>query len=592
MHPEYAFHLNLGNNRPNISQIVLRTQRAEDFLERCVTLLKGLKPGPTGRLPRSLLFFETRDEAQSASLYFRHLADMSDDVQAQINYIHAGRTKQGRERVMARFREGSYNILCATECVGLGADLPDIEVVILVKVPRDLPTLLQRIGRAGRNGRPARAFIIAESACFEKYTHKKPKSPKKKKGKGKVQLETSTQTRNVEELAPHEIEAVPGNIEYRKKMDPALRAYLEEKVCRRQNLEEFFDSPPPRSDAPNSPVPCCDLCLRATLPNYDEETDGDDKSGRLIPHILTELDRKAPLSSHPASALSLASILSAAAVIHIDEKKKTKTRVKIEIPSPAIPRHQEHKEVLETRLLELRHKIFCDPALGYSASGFSPDGLFSSEAIEYICADLSLSSLDKICTHPLVSSSKADLAFLAEHGHDLITLIDTFAQEVWCAAARTLQEQQRAAQEKKDLKKRKRPEDEEKDQRASEALQQKAIEDVSMAKRARMVQSNPAWQHGPLGTAAQSSSSVAFHSTGMTLAPAPSGSVHHQPFYPPMSATDHRHVVHGYAHAPPGPLPISPYGRLPMGTHVQPVAHSHNPVRIFSSESYLSLTST
>jgi superfamily II DNA helicase RecQ len=59
MHPEYAFHLNLGNNRPNISQIVLRTQRAEDFLERCVTLLKGLKPGPTGRLPRSLLFFET-----------------------------------------------------------------------------------------------------------------------------------------------------------------------------------------------------------------------------------------------------------------------------------------------------------------------------------------------------------------------------------------------------------------------------------------------------------------------------------------------------------------------------------------------------
>ncbi|EEY6021583.1 ATP-dependent DNA helicase RecQ [Escherichia coli] len=57
-------------------------------------------------------------------------------------------------------------VLVATKAFGLGADVPDIRNVIVTYIPDDLPDLVQMIGRAGRDGQPARAFLLWSSLAL------------------------------------------------------------------------------------------------------------------------------------------------------------------------------------------------------------------------------------------------------------------------------------------------------------------------------------------------------------------------------------------------------------------------------------------
>jgi superfamily II DNA helicase RecQ len=161
-----SFHLNLGNNRPNIMQIVTRMRRGDD-LERLNFLVDNIHCDSSGTMPRTLAFFESRDLVQKAHDHLTVLIPQS--CQEEIAYIHAGLTPHALKHIMELFRTGKINILCATECVGMGSGIGDIDLVILFKIPGNNSILVQRIGRGWRAGQATHAIIFTECSVFETF---------------------------------------------------------------------------------------------------------------------------------------------------------------------------------------------------------------------------------------------------------------------------------------------------------------------------------------------------------------------------------------------------------------------------------------
>ncbi|KAF8215472.1 P-loop containing nucleoside triphosphate hydrolase protein [Mycena galopus ATCC 62051] len=75
---------------------------------------------------------------------------------------------------MKQFRKGKIRTLVATEAAGMGADIPDIELVIQFGVPSSLAVWTQRAGRAGRfPGLQARAIMLVEKSMFRQQKPRK-----------------------------------------------------------------------------------------------------------------------------------------------------------------------------------------------------------------------------------------------------------------------------------------------------------------------------------------------------------------------------------------------------------------------------------
>lgn len=79
---------------------------------------------------------------------------------------HGGMRAADREDVQRRFRAGAARLVIATSAFGLGIDRPDVRRVVHVDPPESLDELWQEIGRAGRDGEPASATLIARPGGY------------------------------------------------------------------------------------------------------------------------------------------------------------------------------------------------------------------------------------------------------------------------------------------------------------------------------------------------------------------------------------------------------------------------------------------
>ncbi len=73
---------------------------------------------------------------------------------------HAGLDPGTRERVQRAFLSGKLEVVVATVAFGMGVDKANIRTVIHVALPGSVESYYQEIGRAGRDGLPARAILL------------------------------------------------------------------------------------------------------------------------------------------------------------------------------------------------------------------------------------------------------------------------------------------------------------------------------------------------------------------------------------------------------------------------------------------------
>jgi len=76
--------------------------------------------------------------------------------------LHGGMEQRLRDRVMSRFRDGTSDLLVATDVAARGLDIQRLSHVINYDVPADSDAYVHRIGRTGRAGREGTAITLVE----------------------------------------------------------------------------------------------------------------------------------------------------------------------------------------------------------------------------------------------------------------------------------------------------------------------------------------------------------------------------------------------------------------------------------------------
>ena len=135
----------------------------------------------TYNLKRSIVFCNTKKMVDELA---EHLKDRG----YQAEGLHGDMTQKQRDFVMNRFKNGSLQVLIATDVAARGIDVDDLEAVFNYDVPQDTEYYVHRTGRTGRAGREGLAFTFAygrdlyrireiERVCKTKMTEQKlPKS--------------------------------------------------------------------------------------------------------------------------------------------------------------------------------------------------------------------------------------------------------------------------------------------------------------------------------------------------------------------------------------------------------------------------------
>ncbi|WP_062643205.1 RecQ family ATP-dependent DNA helicase [Streptomyces maremycinicus] len=134
-----------GFDRPNIDLNVSTFQDAA-AKERFVVERAAVEEKP------GIVYAGTRRAADS---YAEQLSDLGLSAES----YHAGRSAAERERIHDRFSSGELDVVVATSAFGMGIDKADVRFVLHASVPGSLDAYYQEIGRAGRDGAPARAIL-------------------------------------------------------------------------------------------------------------------------------------------------------------------------------------------------------------------------------------------------------------------------------------------------------------------------------------------------------------------------------------------------------------------------------------------------
>ncbi|MFG2039570.1 DEAD/DEAH box helicase [Dactylosporangium sp. NPDC048998] len=156
---------------------------ARSHLSDPVRIQIGREPTPAGEAPlvRQVAYVVPRAhkpaalgrvldvEAPGAAIVFCRTRDEVDSLTETLNgrgyraeALHGGMGQEQRDRVMARLRNGTADLLIATDVAARGLDVEHLTHVVNYDVPSAPESYVHRIGRVGRAGREGVAITLAE----------------------------------------------------------------------------------------------------------------------------------------------------------------------------------------------------------------------------------------------------------------------------------------------------------------------------------------------------------------------------------------------------------------------------------------------
>ncbi|SMO94976.1 RecQ family ATP-dependent DNA helicase [Fodinibius sediminis] len=75
-------------------------------------------------------------------------------------HFHGDMSSEERQDVIQSIQNDEFNVIFATNAFGMGIDIPDIDLVVHFMIPESVEQYYQEIGRAGRDGKGADAYLF------------------------------------------------------------------------------------------------------------------------------------------------------------------------------------------------------------------------------------------------------------------------------------------------------------------------------------------------------------------------------------------------------------------------------------------------
>jgi ATP-dependent DNA helicase RecQ len=198
-------------DRPNIKYMILDRQ---DELKQLDDFIKTHHAQESG-----IIYCLSRDKVERTAAALKKLGYPA------VPY-HAGLSQEVRARNQKRFNEDERILVVATIAFGMGIDRPDVRFVAHLDLPKSIESYYQETGRAGRDGKPATAWMIYGLQAVVKLSQ---------------MLETTEADESYKRLARHKLDC--------------MLALCETANCRRHYLLQYFGE--------SSAAACghCDSCL-------------------------------------------------------------------------------------------------------------------------------------------------------------------------------------------------------------------------------------------------------------------------------------------------------------------------------------------
>ncbi|TMW69508.1 hypothetical protein Poli38472_001664 [Pythium oligandrum] len=153
--------------RENLHLSVVHVTSNEERLAKLCDLLAPSKISKTSAINGAMIMYvhqQWQTEAM-ATLLQERLAVKSPSAwgnttsKRKIAFYHANMEAEAKEKVRLGFLNGRIKLVIATIAFGMGIDKQNVRLVIHYHVPSSIEHYLQQVGRAGRDGKPARAVL-------------------------------------------------------------------------------------------------------------------------------------------------------------------------------------------------------------------------------------------------------------------------------------------------------------------------------------------------------------------------------------------------------------------------------------------------
>ncbi|KAE8210612.1 hypothetical protein CF327_g5546 [Tilletia walkeri] len=219
------FALDVGMERESTSyEVECMNHPARSYAD--LVELFAADPSTPADIPQTIIYVNTRKEAADAASAIRralpdHLALAVTSITSMSSAVHKHKVLQDD------FPNGHIRIMVATEAVGMGVDLPVVDVVVQWRLPNSLKAVVQHFGRgARREGQTSRAILFMDKKLLSSLKVTAPIFKPPNTQPPAVEAPRSSSRGKSSPASGH--------------IDLALRKWLITKTCRRQLLRSML----------------------------------------------------------------------------------------------------------------------------------------------------------------------------------------------------------------------------------------------------------------------------------------------------------------------------------------------------------------